>query len=219
MSNITALNAYLKFFTPYFAMEEVNEICINRPYEIWVERKGHFKRFEEPKFSMDFLLQFASLVGEYNQREISPECPVLSSVLPDGSRVQFVIEPACAKDTFICAIRRHAVKQVPLKNYFEDNAPLQSFDAQSVSLFSDQSLLAIYEKRDYMLFLREAVLARKNIIISGGTSTGKTTFLNVLLQEIPQSERILTIETDREVKTTHQNCVHLISSRRGQKCC
>lgn len=217
MSNIAALNAYLKPFTSYFAMESVNEVCINRPYEVWVETEGHFKRFEAPTLSLDFLLQFASLVSEYNQREISPEFPTLSSVLPDGTRIQFVIQPACAKGTFVCAIRRHAVKEVPLENYFKENDMLaRPLLKQRACSLHDPSLLVAYENRDYVLFLKQAVLARKNIIISGGTSTGKTTFLNALLQEIPQSERIITIETDREVKSTHRNCVHLLAAEEGK---
>jgi type IV secretion system protein VirB11 len=219
MSYATALKSYLKLFAPYFAMEGVNEICINRPQEVWVEIEGAFKRFEAPPLSLPFLLQFASLVGEYNQREISPECPTLSSTLPDGSRIQFVIEPACAKETFVCAIRRHAVQEVPLDHYFkkdkEAGTVTQGGPKQN-TLRQDHALLTLYKKGNYAFFLKQAILARKNILISGGTSTGKTTFLNTLLKEIPQSERIITIETDREVTSTHPNSVHLLAAEEGK---
>ncbi|MCE3237823.1 MAG: type secretion system ATPase VirB11 [Gammaproteobacteria bacterium] len=217
MSNTIALATYLKPFMPYFAMEGVNEICINRPYEVWVETQREFKRFDEPSLSIDFLLQFASLVGEYNQREISPECPTLSSVLPDGARVQFVIEPACAKGTFVCAIRRQATKEVSLHHYFkEERTEEQTLNEEGQLSQNDRSLLTTYEKGYYALFLKQAVLARKNIVIAGGTSTGKTTFLNALLQEVPLGERIITLETDREVMSSHLNSVHLLATEEGK---
>src|SRR5689334_665790 len=118
MNNIIALSHFLKHFQPYFEMQRVTEVCINKPYEVWVEQGGRFMSFEAPAFSESFLYKFASLAGEYNGREISPEYPTLSSILPDGSRVQFVIEPACEKGSFICSIRRKTVLSLPLKKYF-----------------------------------------------------------------------------------------------------
>jgi type IV secretion system protein VirB11 len=218
MSNITALNAYLEPFQPFFEISGVTEICINKPYEMWVEREGHFSFYEMPAFSMNYLLQFARLVAEYNQREISPEYPTLSSTLPDGSRVQFVIEPACQKESFICSIRRQAVMQLSLESYFDPTEEL----ALHFSLLNPRPhaeelrLMRYYQERNYIAFLKLAVLLKKNIIISGGTSTGKTTALNSLLQTVPLNERIVTIETDREVKSHHPNTVHLLAAQEGR---
>ena len=192
--SLTALNRYLKPFQPFFEMPHVSEICINQPLGLWVEQAGQFTYYDVPELSMDFLLQFAGLVGEFNQREISPEYPTLSSVLPDGSRVQFVMEPACEKGSFICAIRRQSIVQTCLENYFKGSPSRQPLSA-------NEALLHLYQSGSYLDFLKQAVLCKKNIIISGGTSTGKTTFLNALLEHVPLSERLITIETDREVKT------------------
>lgn len=211
MSNITALNTYLVPLQPFFAMERVSEICINRPYGLWVEQDGIFTYYEVPRLSPDYLMQLAVLVAEYNQREISPESPSLSSVLPDGSRVQFVIEPACEKGSFVCSIRRKAVLRVPLANYFQ--LPVDYIDQQAKD---ERRLLALYQQGDGMAFLKLAVLLKKNLIISGGTSTGKTSFLNSLLKFVPMQERIITIETDREVQSDHPNTVHLLAAEEGQ---
>ena len=210
MSNITALNSYLAPFQPFFAMVGVSEICINRPYYLWVEQKGVFTCYEAPILSPDFLMQFAILVAEFNQREISSECPSLSSVLPDGSRVQFVIEPACEKGSFICSIRRKSVLDVSLETYFNSQ---KLGDCQSSG---NATLMQLYQKGNYIEFLKLAILLKKNLIISGGTSTGKTTFLNSLLRYVPQQERIITIETDREVQSAHPNSVHLLAAEEGK---
>jgi type IV secretion system protein VirB11 len=216
MNNITALKSYLKYFQPYFIMEGVSEICINKPFEIWIEQGGHFHFYKNEEFSLDFLLKFARLVGEYNDREISPSKPTLSSVLPDGSRIQFVIEPACQKGSFICSIRRKAVNHVTLDQYFLSDWPVNGEASHpDCRLTQKQELLRLFQDENYFEFLRLAVLAKKNILISGGTSTGKTSLLNELLKVVPLQERILTIETDREVASSHPNSVHLLAAEEG----
>ena len=77
-------------------------------------------------------------------------------------------------------------------------------------------LIELYHRRDYRSFCQRAIRARQNILISGGTSTGKTTFLNACLREIPDTERLITVEDAREVRLAQSNCVHLVSSRGGQ---
>lgn len=216
--NSVALLTYLEPFQPYFSLPGVSEICINRPGELWVEQHGHFARYDAPLLSLSYLWQFARLVAEYNQRDISPETPTLSATLPNGARVQFVVEPASEKGSFICSIRQPSVTQLPLDHYFGDESQrtLTQTHIGLTQVGSSSSLLTAYGTKDYVTFLKLAVLERKNIIISGGTSTGKTTFLNSLLQSIPAEERIITIETDREVHSAHPNSVHLLAADEGK---
>jgi len=211
LDNSTALDAYLRPFQLIFAESGVSEICINRPGEIWIEQHGNFKKQLMPELTLDFLLQLACLVGEYNQREISPEQPILSSVLPGGSRVQFIMEPACEKGSFVCSIRRKSIGKTQLNDYFLPQYAVQKSHQKQTLSQQEQNLLRLYREENYVDFLVAAVLARKNILISGGTSTGKTTFLNALLQHIPAHERLITIETDREVQSAHANTVYLLA--------
>jgi len=204
--NPVALLKFLEPFDFYFAKHGVTEICINKPCELWVEQQSKFSYYKDETLTRGFLWQFACLVAEYNQREISPQNPILSAVLPNGARVQFVIEPACEKGSFVCSIRKVSAEKVPLEQYF----------TMYLGSKSESSLLQLYEDKQYTEFLREAVLQHKNIIISGGTSTGKTTFLNALLRHVPLKERIITIETDREVRSDHPNVAHLLAAEEGK---
>lgn len=223
--NSTALNHYLAPFQPFFALAGVSEISINRPGEIWVEQHGRFKSYELPILTIDYLRQFAGLVAEYNKREISPEYPTLSSTLPNGLRVQFVIEPACERGSFVCSIRQKSVADVSLADYFLQTknqaieSSIQASDRKQdqrelVSL--DKQLLTLHREGNHEAFLTLAVQAKKNIIISGGTSTGKTTLLNALIPHIPLNERLITVETDREVRCAHLNVVHLLAAEEGK---
>jgi len=216
--NSIALLTYLEPFQPYFALSGVSEVCVNRPGELWVEQHGHFTSYQVPELSLNYLWQFARLVAEYNQRDISSETPTLSATLPNGARVQFVVEPACEKGSFVCSIRQAAVAQLSLDYYFSGNRAEGVAQSQSKQRLSSASpeLMAFYQAGDYEAFLKQAVLDRKNIIISGGTSTGKTTFLNALLRHISIEERIITIETDREVRSDHPNAIHLLAAEEGK---
>lgn len=210
--NAIALSFYLEPFQMYFDWEGVNEICINKPEELWVEQHGRFTRYDMPVLTSTYLWQFARLVAEFNNREISPETPTLSSTLPNGMRIQFVVEPACEKGSFVCSIRKPSVAQVALQDYFRNDNSHALDETNSAGT----ALQAAYQSKDYTTFLRLAVLQQKNIIISGGTSTGKTTFLNSLLPFIPFEERLITIETDREVRSEHRNVVHLLAAEEGK---
>ncbi len=208
--NHVALSSFLKIFEPYFEMASVSEICINKPYEIWVEQHGYFSRYDIPELSLAYLHQFARLVAEYNHRDISQEAPTLSSSLPNGYRIQFVIEPACERGSFICSMRKPSVVPIAIKEYLKTNM------TGNVGVNKNALLYKYYAEKNYEAFLKLAVRQRKNIIISGGTSTGKTTFLNGLLTYIPSHERLITIETDREVKSDHPNVVHLLAAEEGR---
>lgn len=201
--NHVALDTFLLPFECYFKKPRVSEICINQPEAVWIEEAGQFDYEARPDLDKSYLLHLANLIAESNQREITREWPVLSATLPNGFRVQMVMEPACERGSFVCSIRKPSVVAVKLGDYFK----------QPVISAADphDDLLRSYYSKDYENFLKLAVRFKKNILISGGTSTGKTTLLNTLLKEVPLSERLITIETDREVFSEHANAVHLLA--------
>jgi type IV secretion system protein VirB11 len=194
----------------------VNEVSINRPFEVWVELKGDMVREELPSFDMEHLKSMGSLIAQSTEQRLSEEEPLLSATLPSGYRIQVVFPPACEQGCVVMSIR----KPSSLKWTLEDYDKMGMFDNASVGEVEDKNdlilakLLQLGRIKD---FLARAVIYKKNIIISGGTSTGKTTFTNAVIRGIPHEERLITVEDAREVDlTSHPNRVHLLASKGAQ---
>jgi type IV secretion system protein VirB11 len=208
-----ALETFLKPVFPWLDQEGVSELSINKPGEIWIEKGGDMQRLPVPEFDGPHLMALGKLIAESTRQEINPERPILSATLPAGHRVQVIFPPAAQE---VCiSIRKPSAMAYNLKTY-ETMGAFKETVTQNGKHRHDETLAAAYNKGDFAGFIRLAIQRRKNIIISGGTSTGKTTFLNACLREIPESERIVTIEDAREVVVMQPNRVHLLSSRGEQ---
>lgn len=211
-----ALETYLLPFKEIFAEDGVNELMINKPGEVWVEKKGDLRVEAVPEIDIDHLLGLGRLVAQSTDQRISEEFPLLSATLPNGYRIQVVFPPAVEPNMAAFAIRKGSTMHLTLDKYAEMGA----FDNTSTKSLIDENdtILADYiNKGNIKEFIRHAVRCKKNIIISGGTSTGKTTFTNAALGEIPQEERLITVEDAREVLLpNHKNRVHLLASKGGQ---
>ena len=207
-----ALEDFLAPLAEYLAPEGVSEVSINRPGEAWIETYGEMKRATIADLDRNHLRMLCGLIAQSTAQELSEERPLVSGTLPGGYRVQLVLPPA-AED--IClSIRKPSTLQYDLAGF----AKMGGFEETIASGEgrADPVLAECYEARDYRAFLCAAIRGRKNILISGGTSTAKTSVLNACLREIPDPERIITVEDAREVQVRQPNRVHLISSRGGQ---
>lgn len=202
------LNSYLAPFREWLACDDVTEILVNRPHEIWVERLGlaQMERHDAPQIDSQLLERLAHQIARINHQGVSRESPLLAAILPDGARVQMVLPPATRGDVAL-AIRKHRLQDMTLESYFEQSA------LPSVRSAADDGpiLAALLQKQDYLGFFRAAVAARKTILISGGTSSGKTTLLNALLKEIPQHERVIAIEDTPEIRLSSDNTLGLVA--------
>jgi type IV secretion system protein VirB11 len=214
--NVTALETYLKPLYLVFEEEGVSEISINKPLEAWVENKGDIRRESMPQLTFEHLKSLALLIAQSTEQKISEESPLLSGTLPNGFRIQIVISPACEPGTMGISIRKPSTMNISLDTYEKMGA----FDSTATEKVVDKNndILRTYLKeKKIKRFLESAVLSKKNIIISGGTSTGKTTFTNAMLREIPTEERLITCEDAREiVLNNHPNKLHLLASKGGQ---
>ncbi|MEY3939788.1 MAG: P-type transfer ATPase VirB11 [Pseudomonadota bacterium] len=202
------LNSYLAPFREWLTCDDVTEILVNRPREVWVERLGcaQMERHDAPQVDGQLLERLAHQIARINHQGVSRESPLLAAILPGGARVQMVLPPATRGDVAL-AIRKHRLQDMTLESYFEQSA------LPSVRSAADDRpmLAALLQKQDYLGFFRAAVAARKTILISGGTSSGKTTLLNALLKEIPQHERVISIEDTPEIRLSSDNALGLVA--------
>lgn len=192
------LDAYLEPFRGWLAQPDVTELLVNRPGEVWIEQRGQMTRHNTPKVDDALLQRLAEQVARVSNQGISRERPLLAAMLPNGERVQFVA-PTATRAHWAMAIRRHCLLDMPLDAYA--SGPLPAAVPST----------GCAPEADPIGFLREAVRDRKTILISGGTSTGKTTFLNALLREVPVEERVIVVEDTAEVQLHGPNDLGLIA--------
>jgi type IV secretion system protein VirB11 len=208
------LRSYLAPLTGMLARPDVTDIYVNRPGEIWVETLGGaIERHDAPALDTATLERLARQIAALSHQGISREHPLLSATLPDGARVQVVAPPA-TRGPMALAIRKHVSPDLTLADYAIAGmfASTRRGNATSKSDI-DLRLAEMLEAGDIAGMLAVAVRARKNILVSGGTSTGKTTFLNALIREIPIEERLILIEDTPELHQHHDNLIGLLAVR------
>jgi len=205
------LDSLLAPLSPWLTRADVTDIYINREQEIWVETLGGAIECHAcSALTETVLARLARQIAAASAQGINRAHPLLAASLPDGSRVQVVAPPA-ARGGHVLAIRRHIAASLSLDDYDAAGA----FDAVNNTLpdlLADRRHAAVPSEAIGEV-LRGAVRTRRNILISGGTSTGKTTFLNALLREIPAEERLILIEDTPELELTHRNSVGLLAAR------
>ena len=211
MSTVTEpvyLDSFLAPLSKWLSRSDITDIYINRPGEIWIELLGgEIERHETLALSQAVLLRLARQIAASSAQGINREAPLLAASLPDGSRVQIVLPPATRGEVAI-AIRRHVSAGLSLDAWRESGT-----GTATQRVLASSRAVENTKPADAIDGVRTAVRDRKNILISGGTSSGKTTFLNALLQEIPRSERLILIEDAPELQLQHPNSVGLIAAR------
>lgn len=196
------LQTYLKPFAGWLTQADVTELLVNKPGELWIERAGGraMERVEAPAIDDTLLARLATQIARFSHQGVNRENPLLGATLPSGERVQMISPPATRRH-WALAIRRHVTVDLTL-----DAFPVATGAAEAKATL-DPALA----RSDPAAFLREAVRLRKTVLISGGTSSGKTTFLNALLKEVPAYERIIAVEDAAEVWLGQANAIGLVA--------
>lgn len=213
------LNAYAKrVFGEFLVDEEITEIAINKPKEIWTEKRGCWTQHFKETLTLEMLQNFAPAFAGFNNTGISDINPIVSGTLETGERVQVVYQPAVPKGTISVTLRKPSKHVFPHQSYIENGY----YDAlkfsnlcgicteASISSFAKNELIALLETENFPRFFERAVETGKTIVFAGATGSGKTSFMKTLIEHIPQELRIVTIEDTAEVKfRKHKNYVHL----------
>jgi type IV secretion system protein VirB11 len=156
----------------------------------------------------------AKLVANSTQQRIDATAPLLSASLPTGERIQIVMPPATTPGCVAIAIRRPADQVWSIEELARRGIFRATRKAGEKLDDADAELLRLLSSSDYEAFMRLAVRSRKNILVSGPTGSGKTTWTKALIREIPSDERLVTIEDAKElVLDRHPNHVRLFYSK------
>lgn len=215
MTTSLYLDTYLSALSPWLDRQDITDVLINKPGEVWIETSaGQLSCIAAPQVTELILGRLAHQIAAASNQGINREQPLLSATLPNGARVQIIAPPA-TRAGIVLAIRKHCIVDLSV----DDLGALGMF-AEAAQDFPqaqrDRHLAAQLKSGDRAGFLKQAVRQRKTIVISGGTSAGKTTLLNALVREIPLSERLIVIEDAAEIRLDRPNGVGLIAVRGDQ---
>jgi type IV secretion system protein VirB11 len=213
----SSLELTLRALRPLLSDSEVMELCINRPGEAFVETRSGWRRESLPFADFEWCSRFAKLAANSTQQRVDATSPLLSASLPSGERVQIVLPPATTAGCVAISIRRPATEVWSIEDLARRGIFRHTRRANQAADETDMELLRLLAASDYASFMRLAVRSRKNILVSGPTGSGKTTWTKALIREIPSSERLVTIEDAREiVLDRHPNHVRLFYSKDDQ---
>jgi type IV secretion system protein VirB11 len=216
-ASASALELNLRALRPILGDPGVTEVCINRPFEAFVETCRGWERRELPFADFDWCRRLAKLIANSTRQRIDESAPTLSASLPSGERVQLVLPPATTPGTVALTFRRPSEAVWSIGELAGRGIFRATRRASSALDETEQTLLELLRTRQYEPFMRLAVVSRKNILVSGPTGSGKTTWTKALIREIPADERLITIEDARElVLDTHPNHVRLFYSKDDQ---
>jgi type IV secretion system protein VirB11 len=209
------LERYLDPLRPYLSDERLTEVVVNRPGEVFVEGAHGWTRHDAPALTGQHLHNLALAAAAYTRQDIAPDHPIVSTTLPGGERCQVVVSPAVPAGTVSLTIRKVAGLTMTLDE-FERRDLFREVSAATETLSAEeQELVRLRDAGAWRPFLELAVRAKRNIIISGATGSGKTTLAKGLVACIPADERILTIEDTLELSIPHANHVRLLYSKDG----
>ena len=219
------INAMLTKLSGYFTHPDVEEIVINRPGEIWLKRRRPkegeqiWNQLEDRELTFDYLERVARVVANANGLPFGKGgdlSPVVYAALPGGHRFtaafyqNIVYDEITSRGGVVMAIRQapRGDSKIEYSNYGLEEGVI----VKPAPRFKDQKV----EARDSLRKLKAAINGGSHLIVSGATSTGKTTLLNKIIEELDPALRVATVEDTRELVVNQKNRFHIVLSRTEQ---
>lgn len=195
------LAEYIEPLLVFLDDDILNEICVNRPREVWTEGSGGWKRHEAPALNHQHCRQLAILIANCNGKSISKGKPVLSAALPGGERVQVIILPACEPHTVSIKIRKPSLADKTLDELEDEGAfdEVLIVDVKGDLLPHENELMKFRNAKKIKEFLNTAMKHGLKLINVGKTDSGKTTISKSITNCIPKHERLVMVEDVHEI--------------------
>lgn len=217
-----------RYFSKWLDRSDAEEIAVNRPGEVEVWAGGQWTRYADEKMTRSVLEGLGRLVANQVRKPFNASNVTLSTALPDGTRIEMTGPPATVGNAIYVNLRKHTVKPFKLddfvrQGYFANTRHefmvMPDEKRQQMKELLNPEQLEMWELAQagrWVEFLEMAVKEYANILISGATGTGKTSFLRGLIELIPTDERLLTVEDTHEMPLpNHRNSQHLLYRRDG----
>lgn len=211
-----SLIRHLLVLKPFLEDQQWTEICINEPRVVLTEGQKGWQTHAVEAVTPMWIKDLGKLTGNYVFSKFDQDTPSLAAVLPGGERIQMVMVPRVASGRMSVTIRKPSSLIKTLENFEQENFFQETRLEQSTGLNSEartaieaelwqeeKELLTLLRERKFVEFLRLAVIQKKNIVLSGATGAGKTTFANAIVACIPADERIITVEDVPEIRLPH----------------
>ena len=179
------MNSVNKLMNELASKADITEVIINGPSSVYIERAGEFVKLNS-QLSVEDIRAYAKELAALNNKTLDDAHPILDGNLSDGSRVNIILDPFA-----------NSSPAITVRKYLKT---IQRFE-------TSPGAFGLTPK--WLTFLKALIVAKSNFVVSGGTGVGKTTFMNLLLQEVPKDTRVITIEDTKELNFDLPNVVRL----------
>ncbi|GIU48854.1 P-type DNA transfer ATPase VirB11 [Shewanella sairae] len=202
-------------------LDNITEIAVNQPNRIWFDRGNGWEYKDEPRCTFQICMDLATALSVYSQISITLDFnnPIASVVLPDGERGQLVIPPACENNCVSFTFRKPSLTRFSLEDYQNSGRFSNVKGASKVDIELSDLQRELLHLKDHGLladFFKLAVVNNLNILLVGGTGSGKTTVMKAFVDQYPDWLRLFTIEDVHELDLpNHPNHVHLYYKNKG----
>lgn len=219
--------AHMRALEAWMADPAVNEIAVNGPGVVQLWKRGIWEEVEAPAISFEYLQALGNFLANLSQKPFDESNPILSAYLPGGERIEMTMPPTAPRGMIYLNLRKHTSQSFELGQFVEQayfhhtrhvfSTSLGEQDRERLRDQLEPTQIELWEfarAGDWASFLTRAVTSRQNLIVSGATGSGKTSFIRALIALIPRWERLITVEDTPEMPlANHPNSQALFYRR------